>query len=266
MLIWPFWVWIHFQKLHSTPLTHTIKTKEITLDFRKHRTYPCPLYIHGDCVERLHTFAHLGTVIPDNHSWSANTLAVIKKAQQHLHFLRVLRKSNICEKLLVTFYRSTIESILTYRITVWFSHCTEADRRRLQRVVETAQRIIGWPLSSLKDTYSSCWLSSAESITRDSTHPAHHLFDLLPSGRHYRSIKTRTNRLRNSFFPPAITAQNTNGHWQWQAPMQAHPCTRTHTHTHARAHTHITQGQCAVTVKVIVLYTKTLYIIIYLFF
>ena len=114
----------------------------------------------------------------------------------------VLRESNICEKLLVT-AGSTIKSILTYCITVWFYHCTEADRRRLQRVVKTAQRIIGCPLPSLRDIHPSRCLSRAEAIIRDSTHPAHHLFDLLPSGRRYRSIRTRTDRLRNSFFPQA---------------------------------------------------------------
>ncbi|XP_029938457.1 NACHT, LRR and PYD domains-containing protein 3-like [Salarias fasciatus] len=120
---------------------NTTKSKEVIVDFRKRRSDPPPLFIHGDPVERVHTFTFLGTVITDNLSWSANTSAVFKRAQQRLHFLRVLRKSNICEKLLVTFYRSTVESILTYCITVWFSHCTEADRQRLQRV-----RLIHIPL------------------------------------------------------------------------------------------------------------------------
>ena len=142
-------------------------------------------------MERAHTFTFRGTMISANLFWSANISAVIKKAHQCLRFLRVLRKSNISEKLLVTFYHSTIESILT--------NCTEADRERLQRVVKTAQKIIGCPLPFLKDIYLYHCLSRAEAITRDSTHPAHHLFDLLCSGRHYRSIRTRTNRLRNSF-------------------------------------------------------------------
>ena len=103
----------------------------------------------------VHAITVPGTVISDNLSWSANTSAVIKKAQQRLHFRRVLRKNNICEKLLVTFYRSTIERILTYCITVWFTNCTEADRKRLQRVVKTAQRNIGCPFPSLRDIYSS---------------------------------------------------------------------------------------------------------------
>lgn len=43
---------------------------------------------------------------------------VVMKAQQQLHFLRVLRKNNLDKKLLVTFHRATIESILGYCITV----------------------------------------------------------------------------------------------------------------------------------------------------
>lgn len=43
---------------------------------------------------------------------------------------------------------------------------------------------------------------------RDSHHPGNHLFELLPSDRSYRSNKTRTNRLRNSFFPKVIAVIN----------------------------------------------------------
>ena len=38
--------------------------------------------------------------------------------------------------------------------------------------------------------------------------PGHHLFKLLPSGRRFRAIKTKTNRLRNSFYPRAVVALN----------------------------------------------------------
>ena len=44
--------------------------------------------------------------------------------------------------LIFNFYHSTIESILTYGCTVWYSSCTDVERKDLQRVVKTAQRII----------------------------------------------------------------------------------------------------------------------------
>lgn len=74
---------------------NTTKTKEIILDFRKHRADPPPLYIDGDCVDGVQTFTFLGTTISADLSGTAYTTAVINKAQQHLHFLRVLRKNNI---------------------------------------------------------------------------------------------------------------------------------------------------------------------------
>src|SRR4029434_11095968 len=63
-------------------------------------------------------------------------------------FLRVLRKNNPECNLMVTFYRTTIESVLTYCISAWHSGCTSADKRVLQRVINTAQKN-HWLLTAL---------------------------------------------------------------------------------------------------------------------
>lgn len=44
-----------------------------------------------------------------------------KKTQQRLYFLSVIRKNNISQKLWVSFYQYSIESILYYCFCVWFS-------------------------------------------------------------------------------------------------------------------------------------------------
>ncbi len=54
----------------------------------------------------------------------------------------------------------------------------------------------------------------AGNITLDPSHLAHSLFELLPSGRCYRALSTRTTRHRNSFFPQAIHLMNT-WHQTW---------------------------------------------------
>lgn len=46
----------------------------------------------------------------------------------------------------------------------------------------------------------------AASILKDPSHPGNYLFELLPSGRQFRSIKSRTNRLKDSFYPRAMNA------------------------------------------------------------
>ena len=67
-------------------LLNTSKTKEIMIDFRKHREDPAPLYINGDRVEQVSSFKFLGTHITEDLSWTANTRVVVKKAKQRLHF------------------------------------------------------------------------------------------------------------------------------------------------------------------------------------
>ncbi|XP_077455065.1 rapunzel 5 isoform X2 [Stigmatopora argus] len=187
---------------------NTTKTKEIILDFRKHGTDLAPLLINGVCVDRVQSFKFLGVHVTDKLSWSTNTTAVVKKAQTRLHFLRVLRKNNLGSNLLRTFYRTTVESILAYGITVWYAGSTAADKKAMQKVINTAQRIVGCSLPSLEDIASPCYLSRAKNIIGDPYHPGHNLFQLLPSGRRYRSHKARTNRLKDSFFPTSIRHLN----------------------------------------------------------
>ncbi|KAJ0070008.1 hypothetical protein NL108_000247 [Boleophthalmus pectinirostris] len=140
--------------------------KELILDFRWNRATPAPLYINGQSVERVESFKFLGVHISADLSWSVNTSALDKKAQQWLHFL--LRKVQLNTSLLLTFYHSTTESLLTSVVTVWYSSCTEVDRKHLQRVTNTAQDIIGCPLPFLTTLYNSRCLSSVRHIVDSS--------------------------------------------------------------------------------------------------
>ena len=153
-------------------------------------------------------FKFLGTYIDEDLTWTANSTSILKKAQQRLYFLRILRKNNLRPELLLSFYRCSVESVLSHGISLWFSSCTAAERKQLQRVINTAQRLTGCPLPSLMEIYHTRCLRRARSIVRDPSHPSHHLLELLPSGRRFRAIKTRTNRLKNSFYPRAVIALN----------------------------------------------------------
>uniref|UniRef100_A0AAV2IZW3 Uncharacterized protein n=1 Tax=Knipowitschia caucasica TaxID=637954 RepID=A0AAV2IZW3_KNICA len=53
--------------------------------------------------------------------------------------------------MLVQFYTAIIESILTSSITVWFAGATVRDKQRLQRIVRSAEEVIGRSLPSLQD-------------------------------------------------------------------------------------------------------------------
>ncbi len=107
-----------------------------------------------------------------------------------------------------TFYRGTIESILTSCITVWYGACNASCRKSLQRIVRAAEKIVGVSLPSLQDIYSTRLTRKALSIAGDPTHPTHSFFSLLPSGRRLRSLQARTSRLKDSFIHQAVRKLN----------------------------------------------------------
>ncbi|KAK3557675.1 hypothetical protein QTP70_033515 [Hemibagrus guttatus] len=90
----------------------------------------------------------------ENFNWSLNITSISKKAQQHLYFLRRLRKAHLPPPILTMFYRGTIESILSSCITAWFGNCTVSDRKILQRIARTTE-IIDVSLPSITDIYNS---------------------------------------------------------------------------------------------------------------
>uniref|UniRef100_A0AAZ1XKT9 Alkylated DNA repair protein AlkB homologue 8 N-terminal domain-containing protein n=1 Tax=Oreochromis aureus TaxID=47969 RepID=A0AAZ1XKT9_OREAU len=158
------------------------------VDTRKKRRPHQPLIIRGLEVERVSSFRYLGVYISEDLTWTLNTTQLIKKAQHRLYFLRRLRKFGMSAKILCSFYSCTVESTLTSCITAWYGSTTAMDSKRLQRVITTS-------------IYNHRVQRRAASILKDPTHPQHRLFTLLPPRRRFRSVKSRTSRLNNSFFP-----------------------------------------------------------------
>ncbi|KAK2188224.1 hypothetical protein NP493_139g01016 [Ridgeia piscesae] len=174
------------------------------VDFRRKKSSPSPLVIDGRTVDFVQHFKFLCSTISSNLKWELNVVNIVKKAQQRLYLLRRLRSFGLTSQVMLNFYRAVIEIVLLFSITVWFGSITQKETLRLNRVVKTASRIIGRELPSLEILYQQRLLGKANLISQDSSHPAHDLFEPLPSSRRFRSIKTRTNRFSASFFPLAI--------------------------------------------------------------
>ena len=147
-------------------------------------------------AEIVQHFKFLGSTISNNLKWKLNIDTIVKTAQQRLCFRRRLRSFGLTRQIMLTFYRTAIESELTFSITVWFGSITVKENLRLNRVIKTGSRIIARDLPSLESLYQLRLLGRAILISHDSSHPAHDLFS-----RRFRSIKTRTNRFSSSFSP-----------------------------------------------------------------
>ena len=185
------------------------KTKEMVVDFcpLRQRTY-APLLVNGAPVERVSCFKYLGVHISEDLTWTTHTDTVVKKARQRLYHLRQLRRFRVSQRILKSFYAATTQSILTGAITVWYGNSSSRDQRALQRVVRSAERIMGTSLPPLQDLYTRRCLGRARRIFKDPHHPGNKLFVTLRSGKRLRCHKSNTERLRKSFFPQAIKALN----------------------------------------------------------
>ncbi len=174
------------------------------VDFR--RTPPCspPTHHHEqhcDCSGVIQVPGHHHLSGPEvGHShW------LVKKAQQRSYFLRQLKKWNLPQAHMTQFYSAVIESVLCS--SIWFGSASKSDIRRLLRTVRAEERIIGVHTPSLRDLYNSRVKKWAGNIITDPFHPGHNLFALLPLGRRYRSLSTRTSKHKN-ISPHAIFSLN----------------------------------------------------------
>ncbi|KAK3556294.1 hypothetical protein QTP70_007044 [Hemibagrus guttatus] len=147
-------------------------------DILKDQGHHAPDIIHSKMFSEVQQSSTMSTLLY-SHSM-ANT--------QRLYFLRRLRKAHLPPPILSMFCRGTTESVLSSCITAWFGNCTVSDRKTLQRIVRTAEKIIGLSLPSITDMYTTRCIRKANSIMDDPTHPSHTLFTLLPSGKSLKSI------------------------------------------------------------------------------
>eukprot|EP00061_Rhincodon_typus_P013618 g40106.t1 len=99
---------------------------------------------------------------------------MVNTAQQHLCFLRRLRKFGMSIRTLTNVYRRTIESILSRCITAWYGNCSAQDRMKLQKMVCAAQTIAEANLPSMDFIYMACCHRKAANI-KDPSHPGNDL-------------------------------------------------------------------------------------------
>lgn len=155
----------------------------------------------------VESYKYLGTVIDNKLKGSANITKISKKANQRLYFVRKLRKIKVDKSLLTMFYRSTVESIITFCILSWYGNSSSNDRNKLKKIIKSARKL-GCNVTSLHDMYTNALAKKTDSIMNYNDHPLNVYFNLLPSGSRLSSIYARTSRYKNTFVPSAIRLYN----------------------------------------------------------
>ena len=117
------------------------KTKELVIDFRIKKNPLSPLVIKDQEIEQGQTYKYLGVTIDDKLNWQMHSSAVCKKLNRRMFFLRKLRSLKIDAIILSLFYRSTIQSILSFCIAARGGNIRYKDKCTMNRIIKKACKI-----------------------------------------------------------------------------------------------------------------------------
>ncbi len=231
------------------------KTKEIVVDFRRVHSLHAPLTINGATVERVSSTKfpgcthHRGPLLDQQHcstSQESTTASLLP---------RKLRRARAPAPIMCTFYRGTIESILTSCITVWYGACNASCRKSLQRIVRAAEKI-AVSLSPPSRTFTTP-VSPAKPSALQVIPPTRHTTSSVcyHQGGDWGVSKPGQNRLKDSFIHQAVRKLNSLPSLPplpsltpritelWPPPHHHQPTRNTHTHTtHTHTHTETSTG------------------------
>ena len=183
------------------------KTMEMFVDFRKDRNEYETLSIKNEDVKVVRSYKHLGVYIDDQLNFSENAQYLFKKGIQRIHFLRLLNNMNVDKQIMSLFYRSIVESVMSYCIISWFGSSHKKDQHKLAKIGKIAKRM-GVNSKNLNELYQNDCINMVDKILKDAHHPLYNCYVLLRSGRRLNVHMQRTSRLRNTFVPSSINLCN----------------------------------------------------------
>ena len=183
------------------------------IHFRKNKSYD-QLVIKNEDVKVVNNYKYLGVYVDHKLNFSDNVDHLYKKAVQRLHFVRLLHNIKVDHCILTLFYRSVVESVLTFCMISWFSSLAKKDKCKLNKIVRKARKL-GVQTKQL-DALNDCkMLKFVNKILKDNDHPLHCHFNFLRSGVRLRSVAHRTSQLGKSLVLSGIRLFNhqTNRRW-----------------------------------------------------
>ena len=184
------------------------KTKELIIDFRPDSGPLTPVSIDNDTVEVVDNFKYLGVTLDSKLDFKLHVQNVQKKGQQRLHVLRRLRSFHLNSKLLQNLYRSIIEPILIYCGPIFYHQISTTDRNKIVKISSTAEKIHGKKNPTLSGLVQKATVRKAQAVAENPDHPLNCEFEILSSGRRYRTMKCKKAKFSRSFVPNAIKALN----------------------------------------------------------
>ena len=167
------------------------KTMEMVFDFRKVRNAHDALSINDESVRFVESYKYLGVYIDDRLNFAENVHNLYKKCLQRVRHLRELVNIRVDREILSLFYRSIIESVMSYSIASWFGLSHKKDQKKLNKIIRIARRL-GLCTRNLTELFNDSCYKMVLKILADHDHPLHQNYIFMRSGRRLMALKQRT--------------------------------------------------------------------------
>ena len=134
-------------------------------------------------------------------------LCIHKKCQSRIYCLQKLRNIVGASDILEMYYRTCIESVLTVSFMCWYGSLGVRGKKVLNDVVNVYSNVVGKRQACMQDLYERRLKWRARQIAGGQSHVLAKCFELLPSGRRYKTVKGKT-RLLKSFISRCLHLLN----------------------------------------------------------
>ena len=134
-------------------------------------------------VERVTEYKYLGTVLDNKLNFNKNTDVIHKRCQTRIFCLQKLRSLIVSAAVLCTFYRSCIESVLTFSFLSWFGGLNVKSKNVLNKVVNVRGKVVGERPEHLSQLYERRVVRKARVIVDNNSHVVAKFYELFPSAR-----------------------------------------------------------------------------------
>ena len=114
----------------------------MVIKFRKKDTEITPLKISGKIIEQVSTYKYLGVTIDEKLHWSGHVNNIKSKANKRLYFVWKLGWFKVDRTLITLFYKSVIESILSFCITFLGSggYNSKGDNMKVDKIIQISEK------------------------------------------------------------------------------------------------------------------------------
>ena len=104
------------------------------IDFRRDKSSNSPVTINDKDIEVVDEYKYLGTILDSKLSWNSNTNSVYKKCKQRLHLLWKLKHFKIDQTILMLFYRSFIQTVMTFNFICWYGNLSVQNKNKILKI------------------------------------------------------------------------------------------------------------------------------------